>query len=179
MRMDAAYSADTMECGRRAFLAAPAMNTDLTLEAIDRKHARREGPMQNNNESPRRMRRFGLGLVFAALALFLTPALLEQQSVAAGHAAPAPRLEQRAAASTPAPAAIAPAAQDEAAQAPAAFSDALAAAPAGAQCNMEAHSCSVPSAYGTQSFTSGTSGETAVAFGFSQTLRGAGHNERL
>ena len=178
MRMDAAYSATTMDTGRRAFLAAPAMNTDLTLEAIDRKHARREGAMYTSNDSPRRMRRYTLGAALAVLALFLTPALLDQQTVAAGHAALTPRIEQRAAAPQTAPAALAPAAaaQDNATQAPAAFSDALAAAPAGAQCNMQAHSCSVPTAAGVQHLNPG---ETAVAFGFSQTLRGASHNERL
>ncbi|MBD5627494.1 MAG: hypothetical protein HDQ90_08485 [Desulfovibrio sp.] len=175
--MDAAYSATTMDTGRRAFLAAPAMNTDLTLEAIDRKHARREGAMYTSNDSPRRMRRYTLGAALALLALFLTPALLGQQSVA-GHAALTPRIEQRAAAPQPAPAPLAPAsaAQDGATQAPAAFSDALATAPAGAQCNMQAHSCSVPTTAGVQPLNPG---ETAVAFGFSQTLRAASHNERL
>ncbi|MBD5417296.1 MAG: hypothetical protein HDR50_06480 [Desulfovibrio sp.] len=178
MRMDAAYSATTMDTGRRAFLAAPAMNTDLTLEAIDRKHARREGAMFKSNDASRRLRRYTLGAALAVLALFLTPALLGQQSVAAGHAAMTPRIEQRAAAPQTAPAPLAPAtaAQEDATQAPAAFSDALAAAPAGAQCNMEAHSCSVPSAAGVQALNPG---ETAVAFGFSQTMRGASHNERL
>ncbi|WP_165076422.1 MULTISPECIES: hypothetical protein [unclassified Desulfovibrio] len=176
--MEAAYSATMMENGRRAYLAAPAMNTDLTLEAIDRKHARREGAMYTSNDSPRRMRRYALGAALAVLALFLTPALLEQQSVAAGHAALMPRIEQRAAAPHTVPAALAPAttAQDGATQAPAAFSDALAAAPAGAQCNMQAHSCSVPTTAGVQALNPG---ETAVAFGFSQTLRGVSHNERL
>ncbi|MDE7370617.1 MAG: hypothetical protein K2N07_02535 [Desulfovibrio sp.] len=176
--MDAAYSATTMENGRRAFLAAPAMNADLTLEAIDRKHARREGAMYTGNDASHRLRRYTLGAALAVLALFLTPALLGQQSVAAGHAALTPRIEQRAAAPQAAPAALAPAtaAQDDATQAPAAFSDALAAAPAGAQCNMQAHSCSVPSAAGVQPLNPG---ETAVAFGFSQTMRGASHNERL
>lgn len=178
MRMEAAYSAATMESGRRGFLAAPAMNTDLTLEAIDRKHAGREAGMYSTGNSPRRLRGLGLGLVFAALALFLTPALLEQQPVAAGHAALTPRIEQRAAAPQAAPEALLPvsAKQDGATQAPAAFSDALAAAPAGAQCNMEAHACSVPAADNGESISST---ETTVAFGFSQTLRGANHNERL
>lgn len=178
MRMEAAYSAATMESGRRGFLAAPAMNTDLTLEAIDRRHARREGAMYSTGNSPHRMRRFTLGAALAALALLLTPALLGQQPAAAGHAALTPRIEQRAAAPQAAPAPLAPAtaAQDGATQAPAAFSDALAAATAGAQCNMEAHSCSVPSAEGAQAVSST---ETTVAFGFSQTLRSANHNERL
>lgn len=178
MRMEAAYSAATMENGRRGFLAAPAMNTDLTLEAIDRKHASRESAMHSTDNPPRRMRRFTLGVALAALALLLTPALLEQHSVRAAQSGLTPRLEQRAAASQQAPAVLDPAsaAQDGATQAPAAFSDALAAAPAGAQCNMEAHSCSVPSVEGAQALNSG---ETAVAFGFSQTLRSANHNERL
>lgn len=181
MRMEAAYSAATMESGNRAFLAAPAMNTNLTLEAIDRRdrrHARREGAMYNTSNSPRRMRRFTLGAALAALALLLSPALLEQHSVEAAQPGLSPRIEQRAAAPQAAPAPLAPAtaAQDGAAQAPAAFSDALAAAPAGAQCNMEAHSCSVPSADDAQALNSG---ETSVAFGFSQTLRSANPNQRL
>ena len=178
MRMEAAYSATTMDNGRRAFLAAPAMNTDLTLEAIDRRHTSREAAMYTRNNSPRRMRRFTLGAVLAVLALFLTPALLGQQSVAAGNAALTPRMEQRAAAPQAAPASLAPAtaAQDGATQAPAAFSDALATAPAGAQCNVAAHSCSVPSAGDVQALNAG---ETAVAYGFTQALRGPGHNERM
>lgn len=178
MRMEAAYSAATMESGRRGFLAAPAMNADLTLEAIDRKHARREGAMYSTSNSPSRMRRFTLGAALAALTLLLTPALLGQQSVAAGHAALTPRIEQRAAASQAAPAPLAPAsaAQDGAVQAPAAFSDALAAAPAGAQCNVAAHTCGMPSADNAQALTAG---ETSVAFGFSRSLRGGAHNERL
>ena len=163
MRMEAANSAVTMESGRRGFLAAPALNDNLTLEAIDRKHANREVPMYSNN-SPRRMRRFTLGAALAVLALLLTPALLGQQSVQAGQAALTPRLEQSAATAQTAP------------QAPAAFSDALAAAPAGAQCSVEAHACSVPSADGAQALSSA---ETAVAYGFSQTPRSGAHNERL
>lgn len=176
MRMEAAYSATTMDCGRRAFLAAPAMNTELTLEAIDRRHASREAAMYTGNNSPRRMRRYTLGAALAVLALFLTPALLEQQS-AAGRAPLAPRIEQRAAAPQAAPEVLGPAsaAQDGAVQAPAAFSDALAAAPAGAQCNVAAHACSVP-ADNAQALSSG---ETSVAYGFSQSLRGGAHNERL
>ena len=175
MRKEAAYSATSAGCIRRGFLAAPAMNDHTTLETIARQHDTREVIMFSGNDASRGMRRFGLGLVFAALALFMTPALLDQQSV---EAAPAPRLEQRAEAAQAAPEAVAPAAatEDGATQAPAAFSDALAAAPAGAQCSMEAHSCSVPSADGAQGLHSG---ETAVAFGFSQTLRGANHHERL
>ena len=126
-----------------------------------------------SNNSPRRMRRFTLGATLAVLALLLTPALLEQAPVEAG-----PVAAQSADAHKALPEALGPAtsAQDGAAQAPAAFSDALAAAPAGAQCNMAAHACSVPSADNAQSLTTG---ETSVAFGFSQSLRSGAHSGRL
>ena len=126
-----------------------------------------------SNNSPRRMRRFTFGAVLAVLALLLTPALLGQAVVEAG-----PVAVHSAAATQGAPEALGPAsaAQDGALHAPAAFSDALAAAPAGAQCNMSAHSCSVPSGDSGQSLTSG---ETSVAFGFSQSLRSGAHSGRL
>ena len=140
------------------------LTNDENMTAGESRREAREGHMLYNERPTHTFRRFTLGVALAVLALTFAPSLVDQYS------ATAPRQVVRESAAAPAlPDA---AAQESATQAPAAFSDALAAAPAGAQCSVEAHSCGVPgkgaSALG--------SAETAVAYGFSQAPRGANHN---
>ena len=142
---------------------------DENMTADATRHESQEGHMYSGHiysERPSHtFRRFTLGVVLAVLALTFVPSLAGQYSAAV----PQPVVRESAAAPV-----LPDAAQESATQAPAAFSDALAVAPAGAQCSVEAHSCSVPAADGEAALTS--SNETAVAYGFSQAARGANHN---
>lgn len=143
---------------------------DETLTAGAERHESREGHMYSGHiysESPTHtFRRLTFGVALAVLALTFVPSLVDQYSAAV------PQQVVRESAAAP----VLPdaAAQESAPQAPAAFSDALAAAPAGAQCSVEAHSCSVPAADSEAALTSNN--ETAVAYGFSQAPRGMSHN---
>ena len=120
------------------------------------------------NERPTHtFRRFTLGVALVVLALTFAPSLVDQ------YQAPVTRTM---ASESAAPALPAAAVQESATQAPAAFSDALAAAPAGAQCNVAAHSCSAPAESGASAMSSS---ETALAYGFAQTSRSASHNPRM
>lgn len=140
---------------------------NMTANAV--RHESREGHMYSGHiysERPTHtFRRFTLGVALAVLALTFVPSLVDQYSAAVP--------QQVVRESAAAPALPDAAAQESATHAPSAFSDALAAAPAGAQCSMEAHSCSVPVADGASAMTPS---ETAVAYGFSQAPRGMSHN---
>ena len=146
------------------------MNDENMTDTASRRESR-EGHMYSGhiyNERPTHaIRRFTLGVALAVLGLMLAPTLVDQYSVQAS--------QQVVRESAAAPALPAAAAQ-EVAPAPAAFSDALAAAPAGAQCSVAAHSCSVPADDGASAMSSS---ETAVAYGFSQSARSANHNQRM
>lgn len=155
MRKEAAQSQ-----GRNASTAHLIDDENMTLTA-SRRHAR-EGHMYNEG-STHPVRRLVLSVVLAALALTVAPTLVDQ------YAAQAPRQVVR-------ESAAAPVAPEAATRAPAAFSDALAAAPAGAQCSVEAHACTVP---GEGETALSTNNETAVAYGFTQTMRSASHNQRM
>ena len=148
------------------------MTVDENMTADATRHESREDHMYSGHlysERPTRtLRRFSLGVVLAVLALTFVPSLAGQYS------ASVPRQVVRESAAAPAlPDA---AARESATQAPAAFSDALAAAPAGAQCSVEAHACTVPAG---QDEAAMTANETALAYGFSQTSRGAGQHQRM
>ena len=142
---------------------------DETMTANATRHEPQEGHMYSGHiysERPSHtFRRFTLGVALAVLALTFVPSLAGQYSAAV------PQQVVRESAAAP----VLPdaAAQESATQAPAAFSDALAAAPAGAQCSVEAHSCSVPAADGASVLSAN---ETAVAYGFSQAPRAMSHN---
>lgn len=143
---------------------------DETMTATASRRQAREGHMMIYNERPTHpVRRFTLGVALAVLALILAPTLVDQYS---GNA---PQVARESAAAPVAPGAAAP---DGATLAPAPFSDALAAAPAGAQCSVGAHACTVPSA-GNGGVLSSSNHETAVAYGFTQTTRSASHNQRM
>ena len=140
---------------------------DETMTADATRHESQEGNMYSGHiysERPTHtFRRFTLGVVLAVLALTFVPSLAGQYSAAVPQ-----QVVRESAAVLPDAAA-----QESATQSPAAFSDALAAAPAGAQCSVEAHSCSVPANDGASALSAN---ETAVAYGFSQVARGASHN---
>lgn len=158
---------------RKEAADSPGLNSGTTdlmndeyMTAGASRHEPREGHMMLYNERPTHtVRRFTLGVALAVLAFLLAPTLVDQYSAQAAR--------EVVRESAPAPVAPEASAPDGATQAPAAFSDALAAAPAGAQCSVEAHSCGVP---GADSEAALSSNETAVAYGFSQVARGASHN---
>lgn len=143
---------------------------DENMTATAERHEPREGHMYSGHiysERPTHtFRRFALGVVLAVLALTFVPSLVDQYSATVAQ----PVVRESAAA----PALPDAAAQEVATPAPAAFSDALAAAPAGAQCSVAAHSCSVPATDSEAALTSNN--ETAVAYGFSQAPRSMSHN---
>lgn len=139
---------------------------DETMTATASRCQAREGHMMIYNERPTHpVCRFTLGVALAVLALILAPTLVDQ------YAGSAPQQVVR-------ESAAAPLAPEGATQAPAAFSDALAAAPAGAQCSVEAHACTVPGAQ-SEAALSSNNNETAVAYGFMRTTRGASYNQRM
>lgn len=161
---------------RKEAANSPGQNDRMTNQMNDEnmtadivRHQSQEGNMYSGHiysERPSHtFRRFTLGVVLAVLALTFVPSLAGQYSAAV------PQQVVRESAAAP----VLPdaAAQESATQAPAAFSDALAAAPAGAQCSVEAHSCSVPPADGASALSAN---ETAVAYGFSQVARSMRHN---
>lgn len=143
------------------------MLNDENMTATASRREAREGHMYSERPA-HTIRRFTLGVALAVLALTFVPTLVGQgvSGVPQGHV-----LRQVAGESVSAPVLAEPAVQES--RAPAAFSDALAAAPAGAQCSVEAHACTVP---GAGSEAAMTSNETAVAYGFSQTPRSGVHN---
>ncbi|MBD5538945.1 MAG: hypothetical protein HDQ94_02960 [Desulfovibrio sp.] len=145
------------------------MMNDENMTVTAERHEPREGHMYNGHiytESPTHtFRRFALGAVLAILALTFAPSLVDQYSATVAQ----PVVRESAAT----PALPDAAAQEVATPAPAAFSDALAAAPAGAQCSVAAHSCSVPAGDGASAMSSS---ETSVAYGFSQSARNVSHS---
>lgn len=178
MRMEAAYHIAQND-SRRGPLAAPALNDNRTLAGMSGRREAPEGPIYTAAPAARGLRRLSLGLAAAALALVLTPVLpelVDQQAVQLGVAQPLRVMEQSAAQAAPEAVAPASPAREGVTRAPAAFSDALAAAPAGAQCSVEAHSCSVAADDGARA---ASSGGTALAYRASQTRRGGQHHERL
>lgn len=178
MRMEAAYHTAQND-SRRGLLAAPALNDNRTLAGMSGRRETPDGPLYTAAPSARGLRRFTLGVAAATLALMLTPVLpelVDQQAVQLGVAQPLRVMEQSAAQAAPEAVAPASTAQEGVTRAPAAFSDALAAAPAGAQCSVEAHSCSVAADDGAQA---ASSSRTALAYRAAQTRHSGQHHERL
>lgn len=128
----------------------------------------REGFSMYSTRHAHTIRRFTLGVALAVLALVSVPTLVDQHAATSAS----PVLRQLAGESVM----TLPEATVQESPAPAAFSDALAAAPAGAQCNMAAHSCSVPATEGDAALSAH---ETTVAWGVTKAARSANHNQRM